>query len=55
MITRKFKKIQVYIPARNLLLNNVKSTQDIFTKVNINYNLQECDFLQENLKIFIFI
>ena len=35
------------LPARNLLLNNVQSMQDLFTKVNINdilQFLQECDF-----------
>ena len=31
-------------PARNSLLNNVQSMQDLFTKVNINDILQECDF-----------
>ena len=42
-----FLECSEYLPARNLLLNNVQSMQDRFTKVSTNdilQFLQECDF-----------
>ena len=41
------------LPARNLLLNNVQTMRNLFTKVNISDILQFLwDFLQQNLKKF---
>ena len=42
-----FLECSEILPARNLLLNNVQSMQDLFTKVSTNdilQFLQECDF-----------